>query len=347
MRATSRARCFAARLALRVAPAKKASKDAGRVDLRSPTNPRGDVSAMKFGTRGRTRHLAGLCCALSLAGLGLAATPAEAAPRLRRQFNLHGDFVMIGNTLGQECRTGAQAAPAPVVGTVGACGTNTTDSAYDVFWRADEPAAGQALASTAITLANARSTAVLGTGARVGAQSPAGANVVHAQLYWAATLVAGPPRPTVTLERPGAFVATVTATGLADGGGRRKRVLSEYSERHVRGAPVRHRRVPRGGVRLAARRRPDHQRRLRGVDAGRRLRPPRRPRPQRHPVRRPRLRGARGVGAGEHLGGSWCPRWASTRSSASWLTRETTAGSATPSLSRRAAPRCPPCSGTP
>jgi len=166
---------------------------------------------MKFGTRGRTRHLAGLCCALSLAGLGLAATPAEAAPRLRRQFNLHGDFVMIGNTLGQECRTGAQAAPAPVVGTVGACGTNTTDSAYDVFWRADEPAAGQALASTAITLANARSTAVLGTGARVGAQLPAGANVVHAQLYWAATLVAGPPRPTVTLERPGAFVATVTA----------------------------------------------------------------------------------------------------------------------------------------
>lgn len=166
---------------------------------------------MKFGTRGRARHLAGLCCALSLAGLGLTATRAEAAPRLRRQFNLHGDFAMIGNTLGQECRTGGQAAPAPVVGTIGPCGANTADSAYDVFWRSEEPGAGQALASTAVTLANARSTAVLGVGARVGAQLPAGANIVHAQLYWAATLVAGPPRPTVSLERPGVFVATVTA----------------------------------------------------------------------------------------------------------------------------------------
>jgi len=148
--------------------------------------------------------------ALVLAAL-FGSTTADAAPRLRRQWNLHGDFVLIGNTLGQECRTGTQAAPAPVVGTVGACGTNTADSAYDVFWRSEDPGAGQATASNAVTLANARSTAMLGVGAESGAQLPVGASIVHAQLYWAATILPGQPKRTVVLDRPGGFQVNVTA----------------------------------------------------------------------------------------------------------------------------------------
>ncbi|MFO0640224.1 MAG: hypothetical protein U0183_13480 [Polyangiaceae bacterium] len=141
----------------------------------------------------------------------LAPSAAEAAPKLRRQWNLHGDFVLVGNTLGQECRTGSQAAPAPVVGTVGACGLNTADSAYDVFWRSEDPANGQATASSSVTLANARSSAFLGTGARRNVELPAGARIVHAQLYWAATLLAAPAKRTVVLDRPGGFQATVNA----------------------------------------------------------------------------------------------------------------------------------------
>lgn len=144
-------------------------------------------------------------------GVGIGVGVAEAAPRLRRQWNLHGDFVIVGNTLGQECRTGSLAPPAPVVGTIGACGLNTADSAYDVYWRSEQPGAGQATASSAITLGDARSTAILGVGAQVGAELPPGATIVHAQLYWAATILAAPPKRTVVLDRPGGFQVTVNA----------------------------------------------------------------------------------------------------------------------------------------
>jgi uncharacterized repeat protein (TIGR01451 family) len=149
--------------------------------------------------------------AVALAALVGSTADAQATPRLRRQFNLHGDFVLVGNTLGQECRTGGQAAPAPVVGTVGNCGLNVSDSAYDVYWRSEQPGAGQALADNTITLADARSSAVLGVGTKTGSQLPAGATIVHAQLYWAATLLAGLPKRTVTLERPGGGSVTVSA----------------------------------------------------------------------------------------------------------------------------------------
>jgi len=141
----------------------------------------------------------------------LVAAEAGAQPRLRKTWNLHGDFVIVGNTLGQECRTGTQAAPAPVVGTVGACGLNTSDSAYDVFWRSEDPGAGQASASTAVSLANARSTAVLAFGNQANAELPPGATIVHAQLYWAATILAAPAKRTVTFDRPGGFGITVSA----------------------------------------------------------------------------------------------------------------------------------------
>jgi uncharacterized repeat protein (TIGR01451 family) len=137
-----------------------------------------------------------------LLALALAiAVPAHANPGQRVQVIQHGDFAIIGNTLAQACEAGV---PAPVVGTLGACGTNTADSAPDVFWRADSPAAGQAEANTSITAAQARSTAVLNL--------PPGAVVTHAFLYWAATNVSGADTG-VVLDRPGpvGFTTAVTA----------------------------------------------------------------------------------------------------------------------------------------
>ena len=140
------------------------------------------------------RRAARVCAgALALCALSLAAPDAPAAPALRVQTVQHGNFAIIGNTLAQACETGV---PAPVVGTVGACGNNTTDSAPDVYWRADSPASGQAQANNTITQAQARSTAVLAL--------PDGARVTHAYLYWAATNASAVADTTAMLDRPGA-----------------------------------------------------------------------------------------------------------------------------------------------
>ena len=53
----------------------------------------------------------------------LAAGRAHAAPELRVQVDQHGDFVLIGNTLGYECA--ARARPRRSSGTVRHCGANT------------------------------------------------------------------------------------------------------------------------------------------------------------------------------------------------------------------------------
>src|SRR5437868_152746 len=76
---------------------------------------------------------------------------ASASPSLRAQVVQHGDFVLLGNTLGQDCSTKTVA---PVVGVVGPCPAGTTGNAGnapDVYWEADFPAPGMATASTAIT----------------------------------------------------------------------------------------------------------------------------------------------------------------------------------------------------
>ena len=127
-----------------------------------------------------------------ISGLGLGSQVVHAAPKLRAQISQKGDFVLIGNTLAHECAPGT---PAPTVGTVGACGLNTGDTAPDVYWRADSPIDGQAEANLAITPAQARSTAVLAL--------PPGASVTHAYLYWAATLTAPGTDTSVTLDRIG------------------------------------------------------------------------------------------------------------------------------------------------
>src|SRR4051794_25873068 len=59
------------------------------------------------------------------------------AQQQRFAVNQHGDFVIIGNTLGHECSNNGAAAVTGSVGSVGACGNNTNDSAIDVFWDGD------------------------------------------------------------------------------------------------------------------------------------------------------------------------------------------------------------------
>ncbi|WP_170319718.1 thrombospondin type 3 repeat-containing protein [Polyangium spumosum] len=129
----------------------------------------------------------------------------EAAQNVRVQVDQKGDFLLIGNTLGYDCQLiGGNPPPAPVVGTVGACGNNAADSGIDILWRSDSPMAGQAEASTGITVANARSTAILNI--------PAGATVTHAYLYWSATRSSAGADTTATLDRPGGFTQDLTAT---------------------------------------------------------------------------------------------------------------------------------------
>jgi len=122
----------------------------------------------------------------------------SAAPTLRVQVTQRGDFALIGNTLGQNCGNGV---PAPVVGTVGMCGTNIGDGAIDVHWRADSPNPGEAEANQGVAPEDARTTAVLGL--------PPAAAVSHAFLYWSAELDAPGSDPIITLDRTGVFTSEI------------------------------------------------------------------------------------------------------------------------------------------
>ncbi|MDI1449560.1 DUF3344 domain-containing protein [Polyangium sp. 6x1] len=152
------------------------------------------------------RHwlLAGLA---SVTALGISARDVAAAPNLRVQVDQKGDFLLIGNTLAYDCQNIAgNPPPAPLVGSVPAlaqCGNAAGDSGVDILWRSDSPMDGQAEANTGITVANARSTAVL--------TLPAGATVTHAYLYWAATRTVTGADVTATIDRPGGFSEDVTS----------------------------------------------------------------------------------------------------------------------------------------
>ncbi|HVK69985.1 MAG TPA: DUF3344 domain-containing protein, partial [Polyangium sp.] len=127
----------------------------------------------------------------------------------RVQVTQRGDFVLIGNTLAQDC---GASVPAPVVGTIGMCGANTSDSAPDVYWRSDSPLPGQATADLTVLPGLARTTANLSV--------PIGATVTHAYLYWAARSGSpnGDPDLSVTLDVPGAALPlTVDAVDSAVG----------------------------------------------------------------------------------------------------------------------------------
>ncbi|MHA7630708.1 Ig-like domain-containing protein [Corallococcus sp. M7] len=137
--------------------------------------------------------------------LALLPQMASAAPALRYQVDQRGDFILFGNTLSQECRPGT---PAPLTGTVGACGSNTSDQASDVHWTTDGLTA---FADTSVTPADSRSQAVL--------TLPAGAVVTYARLYWGAVRSVQSrtgtmqPGTSVTLSRvgAGAFATPITA----------------------------------------------------------------------------------------------------------------------------------------
>jgi clumping factor A len=138
---------------------------------------------------------------LALWCLVAAARPAAAAPALRVQMDLQGDFVLFGNTLAHECDPGAPAVPAPVVGTVGAC-PNSNNYAPDVYWRADAPAAGQASANSTLGPDDARSTALLAL--------PADARVVYARIYWGSySNAAGGPDDAIRVQRPSSGLDTM------------------------------------------------------------------------------------------------------------------------------------------
>lgn len=146
--------------------------------------------------------------ALSLLASALAAMStnmpaAEAAPTKRFQTDDRGSFVVIGNTVGQDCRIGV---PQPVVGSVDylLCGLlGLGDSGIDAYWRSDSPGSGQAFAGILNTSNVARSSAVL--------TLPAGATVTYARLYWSTLRAGAIGNESVLLERPGAFSRVVSA----------------------------------------------------------------------------------------------------------------------------------------
>ncbi len=123
-----------------------------------------------------------------------------AAQTVRYSVDQRGDVTLIGNSGSSDCGNGPIA---PVVGTVGACGTNTGDTSGDVLWRSDSPLAGQAEANNAVTVANARTTAQLNL--------PTGATVTYARLYWSAKTGGTTIDTDVVLDRPGVFTSAVVA----------------------------------------------------------------------------------------------------------------------------------------
>ncbi|XXF75166.1 Ig-like domain-containing protein [Myxococcaceae bacterium GXIMD 01537] len=140
----------------------------------------------------------------------LAASPAAAQPVLRHQVDQRGDFVLLGNVLAQDClNTPPPVPPQLLEGTIGTCGTNTVDSAADVFWTIQSN--GTAFADLSVTEADARTRSAL--------VLPAGARVTYARLYWGANRHLAPnantPDTTATFGRPGIFSSNITADAVA------------------------------------------------------------------------------------------------------------------------------------
>lgn len=132
----------------------------------------------------------GASCFLAALFVTVSAT-ALAAPGLRVQVQQHGNFLIVGNTLGQDCRPPV---PRPVIGTLGSCGSWVADTGQDVYWRSDHPFEGEAYAATTVPNSLARSTAWL--------ELPEGSVVTHAYLYWTGNSVPGD--SLVSLGRTGA-----------------------------------------------------------------------------------------------------------------------------------------------
>jgi clumping factor A len=138
--------------------------------------------------------------AAALLASAAAVSPASGAPTLRVQLTQRGDFALTGGSFGHDCGS----ATTPIVGDLSpSCGSQTGDTAPDVFWRSDSPGPGAAEAGPSIAPGDARTTAVL--------ELPPQATVSRAFLYWAATAPA--PDTEVTLAGPDAVDVAVTAIG--------------------------------------------------------------------------------------------------------------------------------------
>lgn len=142
----------------------------------------------------------GMFMQLAAAAVVMLGAAGVAPAQFTSRFNdtINGNFVLIGNTLGFDAAPGV---PIPIVGTVGATGINTADSAPDVLWRSNSPGLGQAVANTGINVATARSQATL--------QLPPGATVRYARLYWSAVVPSGVVGTSAVLSREGVFSQTI------------------------------------------------------------------------------------------------------------------------------------------
>ena len=142
-----------------------------------------------------------------LGSLLLFAGVASAAPYLRFKADLHGDFVMFGNTLALDCEGGVSGVMVPIP-TVGVdCSNAGPDgdlTAADIFWRSDFPTDGTARANATVTPANARSSAVF--------RLPPTATIAYARFYWQgfAAKTDGADA-TAALQRKGGSATTFTA----------------------------------------------------------------------------------------------------------------------------------------
>lgn len=161
-----------------------------------------------FATPRRRTPWLGATLASALAFSALATASVSAAPKPRFQIDQKGDVILIGNTMGHDCRPGV---PQPVVGDVGSCGTEMSkaDSSPDIYWRSDSPVDGKAEAQELISPEQSRTTAVL--------KLPQGAQVTYARIYWGANLAEDKPDKTaiatagVTIDRPGTSGFSVKA----------------------------------------------------------------------------------------------------------------------------------------
>lgn len=141
-----------------------------------------------------------LCCA-ALSGLLGVPNRAAAAPELKWQVDQHGGFALIGNALSQQCsgRGTPPEIPAPVVGAVAEC--SATDAAAPaLYYRSDDPSAGDVRVDSSVTTNDARSSAVL--------QLPSAATVTHARLYWGSYANNETPDCNVHIARPSSGLDT-------------------------------------------------------------------------------------------------------------------------------------------
>lgn len=115
-----------------------------------------------------------LSAALCLACLG-SAVPALGQPQLRWQDDVHGDFVLIGNTLLHDCGEDNSNDSEIVSGRVQLCINSNLDGP-EAFWAAGQDN-GVAVATTTFTSADSASSAAM-------LEIPEGAEVAYARLYW-------------------------------------------------------------------------------------------------------------------------------------------------------------------